>query len=84
MGDKGGKSDMERIGLFQEMTYVTIGDKYKPSGKGKLCTYLVDLGIKLTLYKVRFLYQDLHLSSLAKVPLITCCHISLFYRLRLS
>lgn len=35
MGDKGGKTDMERIGLFQEMTYVTIGDKYKPAGKGK-------------------------------------------------
>ncbi|XP_041362659.1 UPF0602 protein C4orf47 homolog isoform X2 [Gigantopelta aegis] len=27
MGDK--KNDMERIGLFQEMEYVTIGDKYK-------------------------------------------------------
>ncbi|RUS74435.1 hypothetical protein EGW08_017800 [Elysia chlorotica] len=34
MGDKGGKSDMERVGLFQEMTYVTIGDKYVPPGKG--------------------------------------------------
>ncbi|NXP48187.1 CD047 protein, partial [Heliornis fulica] len=26
-----GKSDMERIGLFSEMGYVTIGDKYIPS-----------------------------------------------------
>lgn len=34
MGDKGGKNDMDRIGLFQEMTYVTIGDKYKQPGKG--------------------------------------------------
>jgi len=25
----GGKTDMERIGLFQEMNYVSIGDKYK-------------------------------------------------------
>ena len=33
MGDK--KNDMERVGLFQEMTYVTIGDKYKPAGQGK-------------------------------------------------
>ncbi|XP_005090248.1 UPF0602 protein C4orf47 homolog isoform X2 [Aplysia californica] len=33
MGDKGGKSDMDRVGLFQEMTYVTIGDKYKPAGQ---------------------------------------------------
>lgn len=23
-----GKSDMERIGLFSEMGYITIGDKY--------------------------------------------------------
>ncbi|XP_076458537.1 cilia-and flagella-associated protein 96-like [Babylonia areolata] len=26
--DKSGKSDMERVGLFQEMTYVTLGDRY--------------------------------------------------------
>lgn len=31
-GDKGGKNDMERIGLFQEMGYVTIGDKYATPG----------------------------------------------------
>ncbi|XP_050394507.1 UPF0602 protein C4orf47 homolog isoform X2 [Patella vulgata] len=30
MGDR--KSDMERVGLFQEMGYVTIGDKYKAPG----------------------------------------------------
>lgn len=44
MGDRGGKTDMERIGLFQEMNYVTIGDRYKSTathafndaaGKGK-------------------------------------------------
>ena len=29
MTDKGGKSDLERIGLFQEMSYVTTGDMYK-------------------------------------------------------
>jgi len=29
MANQGGKSDMERIGLFQEMQYVTIGDRYK-------------------------------------------------------
>lgn len=28
MGDKGGKTDMERIGLFSEVGYTTIGDKY--------------------------------------------------------
>ena len=27
-GGGGGKSDMERIGLFSEMGYTTIGDKY--------------------------------------------------------
>ncbi|XP_064644547.1 cilia-and flagella-associated protein 96-like [Lineus longissimus] len=27
-----GKTDMERVGLFQEMTYHTIGDKYKRPG----------------------------------------------------
>jgi len=32
MGDKGGKSDMERMGIFQEMTYHTIGDKYSTPG----------------------------------------------------
>ena len=32
MGDRGfTKNDMERIGLFQEMGYATIGDKYKVS-----------------------------------------------------
>lgn len=44
MADRGGKPDMERIGLFQEMAYVTIGDKYRSTandafneiaGKGK-------------------------------------------------
>ncbi|XP_071479298.1 cilia-and flagella-associated protein 96-like [Diadema antillarum] len=28
----GGKTDMERIGLFQEMGYVSIGDRYVPPG----------------------------------------------------
>lgn len=35
MGDNknmGGKTDMERVGLFQEMGYVSIGDKYTMSG----------------------------------------------------
>jgi hypothetical protein len=31
-GDKGGKNDMGRIGLFQEMEYITINDKYKMPG----------------------------------------------------
>ena len=36
MGDnKGGKTDMERVGLFQEMGYVSIGDKYTMSGSSK-------------------------------------------------
>lgn len=25
-----GKSDMERVGLFKEMGYISIGDKYTP------------------------------------------------------
>lgn len=32
MGDKGGKTDMERMGIFQEMKYHTIGDKYATPG----------------------------------------------------
>ena len=32
MGDKGGKTDMERMGIFQEMKYHTIGDKYTTQG----------------------------------------------------
>lgn len=35
MGDKGGKSDMERVGLFKEMQYVTVGDPFKTPGQGK-------------------------------------------------
>ncbi|CAG5134595.1 unnamed protein product [Candidula unifasciata] len=34
MGDKGGKTDMDRIGLFKEMSYITIGDKYTTPGQG--------------------------------------------------
>lgn len=26
----GVKSDMERVGLFKEMGYISIGDKYRP------------------------------------------------------
>jgi len=32
MGDK--KNDMDRVGLFSEMTYITIGDKYKNAHSG--------------------------------------------------
>ncbi|XP_048758907.1 UPF0602 protein C4orf47-like isoform X2 [Ostrea edulis] len=32
MGEKGGRTDMDRVGLFQEMGYVTINDKYKERG----------------------------------------------------
>ena len=28
MGGEGGKSDMDRVGLFSEVGYATIGDKY--------------------------------------------------------
>ena len=34
MGDK--KNDMDRIGLFQEMGYVTIGDKYKSANQSMI------------------------------------------------
>ena len=34
MGDRGGKGDMDRVGLFQEMGYITINDRYK-QGSGK-------------------------------------------------
>ncbi|XP_055744505.1 UPF0602 protein C4orf47 homolog isoform X1 [Salvelinus fontinalis] len=30
MPPEGGKSDMERIGVFKEMRYISIGDKYTP------------------------------------------------------
>ena len=43
MGDKGGKTDMDRIGLFQEMTYYTIGDKYKPPGSGMSLIFFIVL-----------------------------------------
>ncbi|KAH9513005.1 hypothetical protein Btru_035562 [Bulinus truncatus] len=34
MGDKGGKNDMERVGLFKEMEYITVGDPFKTPGQG--------------------------------------------------
>lgn len=30
------KTDMERVGLFSEQTYTTIGDPYVPPGKSEL------------------------------------------------
>ena len=34
--DKGfSKTDMERIGVFQEMTYISIGDRFKAAGNSK-------------------------------------------------
>ncbi len=36
MGDgKGGKTDMERVGVFSEQGYVTIGDKYTRPGSSE-------------------------------------------------
>ena len=35
-----GKSDMERLGVFQEMGYVSIGDKYVPARYSKLIDLL--------------------------------------------
>lgn len=32
MGEKGGKNDMDRVGLFQEMGYITINDRYRKPG----------------------------------------------------
>lgn len=34
MGERGGKNDMDRVGLFQEMGYITINDRYKKPGSG--------------------------------------------------
>lgn len=41
-GGGSGKTDMERIGLFQEMGYVSIGDRYVPPGSSK--------------YKIHYMY----------------------------
>jgi len=38
-GGGGGKTDMERIGLFSEMGYTTIGDKY-PKVHLTSCKYI--------------------------------------------
>lgn len=35
-----GKSDMERIGVFKEMSYISIGDKYTPVSNRKHSIYL--------------------------------------------
>ncbi len=41
MGDRGfAKTDMERVGLFQEMGYTTIGDRFIGGGPG-LCKYIL-------------------------------------------
>lgn len=31
----GAKTDMERVGIFKEMEYISIGDKYVPAGASK-------------------------------------------------
>lgn len=43
------KTDMERVALFQEMGYVTIGDKYKSPGSGmSISLFLVCLCLSQT------------------------------------
>lgn len=29
----GGKSDMERLGIFKEMSYISVGDKYSHTNR---------------------------------------------------
>ena len=36
--DKFTKTDMDRVGIFQEMGYISIGDKYKSSNDGNYVT----------------------------------------------
>lgn len=36
------KSDMERVGLFKEMGYISIGDKYRPSVYGRSKYYYTE------------------------------------------
>ena len=50
----GGKTDMERIGLFQEMEYVTIGDKYKMAGKSEFFVFMEISVLILILYEVTY------------------------------
>jgi hypothetical protein len=42
----GGKTDMERVGLFKEMTYHTIGDKYKRPGDSKF-SYMYSISARV-------------------------------------
>ncbi len=39
----GGKSDMDRVGVFKEMSYISVGDKYSPTH----CKYYIYLFICL-------------------------------------
>jgi hypothetical protein len=39
MPAEGGKTDMERIGLFSEMEYITVDDKYLPPYNRKYMWY---------------------------------------------
>ena len=51
MGDRGfTKTDMERIGVFQEMGYATIGDKYK-GGMPSKCTLFSLLTVVTLLFQ---------------------------------
>lgn len=40
-----GKSDMERVGLFKEMSYISIGDKYVPVCYSKFSCILMTLKV---------------------------------------
>lgn len=55
MGDK--KTDMDRVGLFQEMGYVTIKDPYKAAGSGML---------KMLMYCMLW---EMHIKILLKISL---------------
>lgn len=57
MGDK--KNDMDRIGLFQEMGYVTIGDKYKSANQGMILLQVLFLVSLLTLLLHNFICLNL-------------------------
>lgn len=64
MGERGGKADMDRVGLFQEMGYISINDRYKGKDKGE--DVVVLNAIYATLYGHKSSIVTVQVSTLYK------------------
>jgi hypothetical protein len=56
------KNDMNRMGLFSEMQYVTIGDEYVPSSKCKQNYWKIQLS-NSQIYLFKLVLMRLHIRA---------------------